>query len=56
LQKYKTEIAQLLQSEIVRRYYFESGRLENSLTEDPAIVKALAIFADKAAYKKILGK
>lgn len=56
LQKYKNEIIQNLQSEIVRRYYFERGRLENSLTNDPAILQALNIFADKTAYKKMLGK
>jgi carboxyl-terminal processing protease len=52
--KYKSDILRYLTEEIVSRYYFQSGRIENSLNNDPDIIKALELFNDPIGYQKIL--
>jgi carboxyl-terminal processing protease len=52
--KYKTDIMRYLTEEIVSRYYFQSGRVENSLQNDPDIIKALELFNDPISFHKIL--
>ncbi len=52
--KYKSDIMRLLTEEIVSRYYFQSGRIENSLNNDPDIIKALELFNDPIGYNKLL--
>jgi len=44
----------LLKAEIVNRYYFQKGRIEASLSDDPEIAKAISIFNDPSQYKAIL--
>lgn len=53
LDKYKNEIIELLNSEIVSRYYYQTGRIENTLASDPYILKANSILGS-ADYNKIL--
>jgi len=50
---YKSEVIELLNSEIVARYYFQSGRIENTLASDPYIKEAEKIF-NSGDYNKIL--
>lgn len=52
--KYKADIMRYLTEEIVSRYYFQSGRVENSLNNDPDILKALELFNDPLKFHKIL--
>ena len=54
LVKYKPEIKQFLEEEISSRYYFQNGRLEASLKDDPELKAALAVLNDSDRYKKIL--
>lgn len=54
LDKYQDEIMELLQDEIISRYYFQKGRLINSFQEDAALVEAKKILTNPAALKKIL--
>ncbi len=54
LDKNKEEIIEMLEEEIVRRYYFQKGKIEASFSHDADIQEALKILADKVAYKKIL--
>ena len=54
IEKNKEEIISLLEEEIVRRYYFQKGRIEAGFDHDADVQAALKIFADKAAYKNIL--
>ncbi len=54
IEKNKTEIIELLEEEIVRRYYFQKGRIEAGFDHDLDVQAALKIFADKTAYKNIL--
>lgn len=53
LDKYKNEIVELLTNEIVSRYYFQTGRIENTLATDPYILGAIDVFTSNE-YNKIL--
>jgi carboxyl-terminal processing protease len=52
---YKSEVVELLNSEIVARYYFQTGRIENTLASDPYIKEAEKIF-NSGDYNKILNE
>lgn len=52
--KYKPEIKQFLEEEIVSRYYFQSGRLEASLKGDNEVTEGIKILNESEKYKKIL--
>lgn len=54
LVKYKPEIKQFLEEEIVSRYYFQKGRLEATLKSDPDLKEAVAILNNQERYKSIL--
>lgn len=54
IDKNKTEIMQLLEEEIVRRYYYQKGKIEASFHHDTDIIEALKLFADMPRYHKIL--
>jgi len=54
LTKFKAEICEVLEDEIVGRYYYQTGRIEKSLVEDPFILEAVKILNDPARYKQIL--
>lgn len=51
----KEQIKKLLNSEIVKRYYFQRGELINSLRKDETLEKALSVLADQMLYTKTLG-
>lgn len=55
LDKFKSEIIQLLEDEIVSRYYYQKGRTIYNLKGNDDIIKAKEILKDKAQYNKILG-
>lgn len=54
--KHKKEVLRLLQDEIVTRYYFMKGRIQNQLSDDVDIKEAIKILSDEKAYKKVLGQ
>lgn len=54
LEKNKEEIISLLEEEIVKRYYFQRGRIEASFSHDLEINEALKILQNPAQYKQIL--
>jgi len=54
LAKFKDEIKQLLKEEIVTRYYYQKGRLQASLENDPEVEKAKETFKDTKTYTGIL--
>ncbi len=56
LYKYKDEVADILEREIVSRYYFQQGRIEFGLAKDAEIKEAIKLFADEARYKDLLTK
>lgn len=54
LERNKTEILQVLEEEIVARYYFQSGRTSASLSHDAEISTALQLLKDQNKYASIL--
>ena len=54
IHKFKEEISLALANEIVARYYYQKGRIINSLSTDFDIKEAKAILKDSARYKSIL--
>ncbi|MFN4233612.1 MAG: S41 family peptidase [Bacteroidia bacterium] len=54
LYRFKEEIKELLENEIVSRYYFQRGRIENSFSHDLDIKKANEILNDNKLYSQIL--
>ncbi len=54
LVKYKAEIKELLEAEIVSRYYLQAGETEASFDNDAELQAALKLFQDMDKYKKLL--
>jgi carboxyl-terminal processing protease len=54
LQKYKAEIKQALEEEIVSRYYFQNGRLEYDLMHDTEIKEGIKLLNDVTRLKSVL--
>jgi carboxyl-terminal processing protease len=55
LKKYKSEIKEFLENEIVSRYYFQNGRLENMLFNyDAEMQKAVEVLTNSSLYNSIL--
>lgn len=52
--KNKAEIVQLIEEEIISRYYFQSGRIQLSLKYDNELNEAVKILNDKTQYASIL--
>lgn len=51
----RKRIEPILASEIVKRYYYERGNIENSLVADETVDKAEAMFTKPGEYERILG-
>jgi carboxyl-terminal processing protease len=54
IEKNKTEITRLLEEEIIKRYYFQKGRMEAAFSRDEDIKAALNILTKENEYQKIL--
>ncbi len=54
LEKKRQEIIELLENEIVSRYYYQKGRTINSFQHDPVVIKAIETAINKVAYDAIL--
>ncbi len=54
LQIHKDEIKQVLENEIVSRYYFEKGRYETNFKYDKELAQAVKVMQDKAVLADIL--
>jgi carboxyl-terminal processing protease len=54
LQTFKAEIKELLEEEIVSRYYLQKGVVEASFDNDEDVQAALKIFNDQPGFNKIL--
>lgn len=56
LQKFKDEIREALEKEIVSRYYLQKGIVEASFDTDQEIQEAVSLFKNLPKYNQILGK
>lgn len=54
LDKFRKEISDLLEDEIISRYYFQEGRSKQQLKADPAVQKSVEILQTPAKYNTIL--
>jgi len=54
--KNKNAIKRHLQDEIITRYYFSKGRLQNQLKEDEEVEEAIQVLNDSEKYNKLLNK
>ncbi len=52
--KFKPEIKELLEEEIIARYYFQKGRIQQSLKNDVDVKKAIEVLNDKQLYTNTL--
>ncbi len=53
LKTHKKEIKELLENEIVSRYYYQNGRIENGFDYDPDILLGLKALKDPAVFSAI---
>jgi len=54
LLKFKPEIKEILEEEIASRYYYQKGRIQQSLKNDIDVKKALEVLNDKQLYTNTL--
>lgn len=54
LQKNRAQVKEMLESEIISRYYFLRGRIAHSLRSDEDVAKALALLSAPAQYQALL--
>ena len=52
--KFKSELKLLLENEIISRYYYQDGRIEQSLNTDSDVKEAVQLLKDKKKYNEIL--
>ncbi len=55
LDKFKSEIVELLENEIVSRYYFQNGRTEHAFNYDDDMEEVFRLFQNLEEYNTILG-
>jgi carboxyl-terminal processing protease len=51
---FRDEIKELLEEEIIGRYFYQKGQIEYTLNSDPDIQKAIEILNDTLSYSQIL--
>ncbi|MEX2485956.1 MAG: S41 family peptidase [Brumimicrobium sp.] len=54
LDLFKKQIKELIQNEIVSRYYFQEGRVVNAFLTDEALEAAIKVLKDEKRYSEIL--
>ena len=54
LKRFKPEVSEFLENEIVSRYYFQKGRMRSLLKYDVEVAKAKEILRDQNTYSSIL--
>lgn len=50
----RSEIEEMLEAEIVSRYYYQKGRIIATLDDDPELAKAFEVILDQEEYNNIL--
>lgn len=56
LEKFKDQIKNILENEIVSRYYFQTGRAQNSFREDDFLKESVILLQNLPKYNTILRK
>ena len=50
----KSELVNLIEEEIISRYYFQRGKVEHKLAKDPEVKRAVELLGDNSEYEAIL--
>jgi carboxyl-terminal processing protease len=50
----KTQIIEEIEKEIITRFYFQKGKVQHRLNNDPEVKEAISILSDTNKYKSIL--
>lgn len=56
MDRQEKDLRKVMANEIVRRYYFQAGTVEEMLKDDDDTKRALEVLGNSAEYNKILGK
>ena len=51
----KEQIINLIEKEIITRYYFQKGKVQQTLDDDTDIKEAISVLRDTKRYKTLLG-
>ncbi|HUX96066.1 MAG TPA: S41 family peptidase [Bacteroidales bacterium] len=54
LDLFRPEITELLEDEIMRRYFYESGAIASTIRKDEQVMKAMQVLNDKKQYESLL--
>ena len=54
MDRFKDDIMQIMAIEVVKRYYYQAGQIQETLKIDPDLKKASEILANPEEYKRIL--
>ncbi len=54
IHKYKSQVSELILSELMSRYYYQEGRVKAALEDDIVLDKAIAVLIDSKKYNDIL--
>ena len=52
----KEDICRLMSQEVIKRYHYQAGKVEDAIRDDEDIKAALRVLHDESEYKKILNK
>lgn len=52
----QSDIRKLMAQEVLKRYYYQAGKVENAIKEDEDINAALNVLHNESEYNRILGK
>ena len=56
IMKHKKAIITAIEQDIVSRYYYETGKIQNRLSGDEEVEKAIDVLINLSEYNKLLGK
>ncbi len=51
---YEKDVAELIESELAGRYFYDSGMVQYSLSRDSQVKEAISIAGDRARYQSLL--
>ncbi|MDX1479571.1 MAG: S41 family peptidase, partial [Saprospiraceae bacterium] len=54
LERYRAEIVEAIEMDIVGRYYFQNGKTRQRLKNDPELREAISLLQDGKAYSALL--
>ena len=56
MDRFQSDICRLMAQEVLKRYYYQPGKVEDAIKNDEDIKAAIEVLHNESEYKKILGK